>query len=258
MAVPLRAFGLRLDAPEPGPAPAPEALRADLDEHRVLVLRGFAPFPSKEALAAYAARWGPLLEWDFGAVFEVVEHEHPKNYLFSSGSVPYHWDGAFAPRTPWLQVFQCQESPGAGQGGETLFCDTTRVWRSAPEERRARWTRSEIEYATEKVAHYGGTIRARLVGAHPRSGATTLRFAEPANAATAPLNTPDLRVLGVPDAEAAELLDDLRTRIYAPENVYAHEWRTGDLVIADNHALLHGRSPYLSKRPRRLWRVHVL
>lgn len=235
-----------------------DALREELARHRLLVLRGFAPFASKEELSDYCSTWGPLLTWDFGTVFEVVEKDNPSNYLFTSGSVPYHWDGAFAKQAPWLQVFQCVEAVGQGQGGETIFCDTVKVWAEAPPDVQERWRHVEIEYATDKVAHYGGRFRARLVGTHPHSGSTTLRFAEPANAGTVRLNTPELHVFGMEESEIPAFFDDLLRRLYDPANVYAHSWRQGDFVITDNHALLHGRTPYQSKQPRRLWRVHVL
>ncbi len=259
MIEPLTPFGaLVRPASSPRPMPPAGELNELLLKNRVLVCRGFEPAPTKEAAAADAAEWGPLLEWDFGTVFEVVEHDDPKNYLFTSGSVPYHWDGAFAKQVPWLQVFQCLEAPGAEAGGETLFCDTTRVWANADTDTRRKWEGIEIEYGTQKVAHYGGKIRAKLIAKHPLTGETVLRFNEPANAATANLNTPEVVPLGLSENEARELIADLTRRVYDPAVVYAHAWQPGDRVIADNFVLLHGRSPYRSKLPRRLWRVHVL
>lgn len=259
MIEPLAPFGVLVRPAEAaGVLPAVAELRELLLRNRVLVLRGFEPSPTKDASASYASEWGPLLEWDFGTVLEVVEHDDPRNYLFTSGSVPYHWDGAFAKQTPWLQVFQCCEAPGADAGGETLFCDTARVWANAKPELRAVWKGIEIEYGTEKVAHYGGNIIAKLVAKHPLTGETVLRFNEPANASTANLNTPTVVPLGLPSGEADQLVADLTRRVYDPTVVYAHAWHPGDRVIADNFVLLHGRLPYRSKLPRRLWRVHVL
>jgi alpha-ketoglutarate-dependent taurine dioxygenase len=255
---PLAPFGAVVRPTGSRAIPGADELRDLLLRNRVLALRGFDPAPTKEALAAEAEAWGPLLAWDFGTVFEVVEHDDPKNYLFTSGSVPYHWDGAFAARVPWLQVFQCLEAPGTDQGGETLFCDTSRVWAAADADTRRAWEAVEIEYATRKVAHYGGSIRARLVAAHPLTGEPVLRFNEPANAATADLNTPEVRPLGMDEDAARALVADLTRRVYDPAAVYAHAWAPGDRVIADNFVLLHGRTPYRSQRPRRLWRVHVL
>lgn len=257
---PLEPFGM-LVRPVGGSAPMP-AISPDQVElllhNRLLLFRGFEAFPDRAATAAYASQWGPLLEWDFGTVFEVIEHESPRNYLFTSGSVPYHWDGAFAKQVPWLQIFQCVEAPGLSQGGETLFCDTNRVWQQAEPSRREKWRNIEVEYATEKVAHYGGRIRAPLVATHPRTGETVLRFNEPANATTAKLNTPDVVPLGLPEGQVPAFLDDIIQRIYDPSAAYAQVWQPGDRLIADNFVLLHGRKPYGSQLPRRLWRVHVL
>jgi alpha-ketoglutarate-dependent taurine dioxygenase len=232
--------------------------REAVTRHRLLVLRGFKPFDSKEALADYCTNWGELLLWDFGAVFEVVEHDNPTNYLFTSGSVPYHWDGAFAKQVPWLQVFQCLESPGSDAGGETLFCDTVKLLQEVDPATRVRWEKTTISYFTEKVAHYGGKITAPLIGRHPRTGEATLRFAEPANADTAKLNTPELEIHGLSADEANAFITELRQGLYDTRYVYAHAWQPGDYVIADNHALLHGRSPYRGGLARRLWRVHVV
>src|SRR3979411_2320362 len=44
-------------------------------EHHLLVLRGFDPLPGSAELASYAASWGQVLSWSFGAVLELVEHE---------------------------------------------------------------------------------------------------------------------------------------------------------------------------------------
>jgi alpha-ketoglutarate-dependent taurine dioxygenase len=257
---PLSPFGM-LVRPIDGACPMLPVSQAQivlLLRNRLLVFRGFETFSDQAATAAYASLWGPLLEWDFGAVFEVIEQESPRNYLFTSGSVPYHWDGAFAKQVPWLQVFQCVESPGANQGGETLFCDTHRVWQTAEPSRKELWQRIEVEYATEKVAHYGGRIRSKLVATHPRTGESVLRFNEPANATTARLNTPEVIPHGLPDDNIPAFLADLIPRIYDPAAVYSHAWQPGDRVIADNFVLLHGRKPYGSQLPRRLWRVHVL
>ena len=74
----LTPFGLLVHAPSPGTALADlpvEPLRRAVLQARLLVLRGFAPFADREALAGYCRAWGDLLEWDFGSVFEVVEQD---------------------------------------------------------------------------------------------------------------------------------------------------------------------------------------
>lgn len=58
-----------------------------------------------------------------------------------------------------------------------------------------------------------------------------------------------------PDASDA-LLEELFAHLYAPENVYEHHWQKGDLVIWDNLAVQHARSP-TGDAPRTLQRVTI-
>jgi len=258
---PLTPFGMEIHAPdEPMSVEAipVELLRPLLLTHRLVLLRGFQAIEEQGLFAKLCLPWGQLLEWDFGTVFEVVEHTEPQNYLFTRGSVPYHWDGAFADQTPWLQFFQCREASDNPVGGETIFCNTHAIWESLSPAMQQLWKAIEIEYSTDKVAHYGGRIRAPLVDRHPHTDEIVLRFAEPPNAATVPLNTPKLEVYGIPQQTVPAFLDDLVKLLYDTRFVYSHPWQTGDFVIADNHVLLHGRNSYDQHQPRRLWRVHIL
>lgn len=264
---PYMPFGLKIEAQEPGVSLGSldvAELRALVLQNRVLVLRGFAPL-GREAFQEYAATWGELLLWNFGAILDVVVAADAQNYLFTHGSVPHHWDGAFADTVPFLQIFQCLAAPGdsgapetatgsANLGGETVFCDTTRVWNAASPQLQASWAQTTVGYRTDKLAHYGGQISAPLVSHHLVTGETTLRFAEPHNAETAPLNPLFLEVQG---NSLDALLQDLQPRLYADEYCYVHEWREGDFVIADNHALLHARKAFAPGASRHLQRIHV-
>jgi alpha-ketoglutarate-dependent taurine dioxygenase len=252
----LSPFGAVLAAKSPG-APLSSLdgprLARHIQERRVLILRGFAP-PSGDALPAFAGAFGEILDWDFGAINELKVRPDAKNYLYTDRAVPFHWDGAFVGRVPSYIFFHCEVAPPPGSGGETLFCDTTRlVTRLSPEE-RARLEKIRITYSTEKIVHYGGRFTAPLFGVHPRSRDEILRFAEPVE----DLNPVSLEIEGLaPGAEAA-FLEEMRVRLYDPAVCYAHSWREGDVVIADNHSLLHGRRAFLNVERRHLRRVNVL
>lgn len=254
---PLLPFGLLLTAPHGISLTdiPPDQLARWTEESRVLVLRGF-PLLEKDEFAEYCRQWGELLTWDFGAVLDLVVKDNPSNYLFAPGDVPFHWDGAFTPTTPGFFLFQCLDAePGAG--GETVFCDTTQVYRHAPEEIRSRWADVTVSYHTEKLAHYGGEVTRPLLSTHPRSGLPTLRFAEPLPAERF-LNPLDVRVDGVPEDEVPAFLDDLTERLHDPAFCYPHAWLPGDIVIADNHALVHGRNAFTGSPKRHLQRVQVI
>ena len=251
---PIDPFGLIVSPAEQGvdPRDVPaETLHSWAADHRVVVLRKFAPLEG-EALVAFAATLGEILEWEFGSVNELRVMDGANNYLYTTHEVPFHWDGAFVGRVPRYIVFMCDAAPASG--GETLFSDTTRVVAAAPPDVVERWAAATITYSTDKVVHYGGTFTSPVLASHPITGERTLRFAEPVD----DLNPVRLEIRGVEATESGPLLDDLARRLRDPRSCYAHVWSAGDLVVADNHALLHGRRPFDAGEPRRIRRVNVL
>lgn len=63
-------------------------------------------------------------------------------------------------------------------------------------------------------------------------------------------------LLGPSEDEGEALLQQLFEYLYAPEEVYEHRWRVGDIVIWDNLAIQHARSGITSGR-RTLQRVTI-
>ena len=254
---PLSPFGLLVEAPAGMSfADAPvQTLSSWTEESRVLVLRGFSLL-AKQDFADYCRRWGEILSWDFGEVLDLVIQDNSNNYLFTNGAVPFHWDGAFAAVTPSFFFFQCLDA-AEDAGGETVYCDTTMVYRDADPELRARWAEVSVTYATEKLAHYGGKVTKKLIAPHPRTGQPTIRFAEPLDPEHY-LNPLSVEVDGIPATEVEDFLADLCERLHRPEYCYSHAWRPGDIVIADNHALVHGRIAFTGPTTRRLQRVQAV
>lgn len=219
----------------------------------VVVARGFAPLCA-DALPEFGRRFGEVLEWDFGEVNDLRVRAGAKNYLYTNREVPFHWDGAFVGRVPRYIVFQCESAPPKGAGGETLFCDTRRLVELAAPEVREAWGRINITYTTEKVVHYGGTFNSPLLTTHPVSGEAVLRYAEPVE----DLNPVRLEIEGVAEEAREAFLQDMRRRLRDAKVCYAHRWRDGDILVADNHALLHGRRAFAESAPRHIRRVNVL
>lgn len=252
-------FGLEVRLPEGtefGALPV-ELLRAWVKDHGVVVLRGLRSLRRAE-LPAAGRRLGPLLPWSFGSVNELHVKPGTANYLYTDRAVPLHWDGAFLPRAPRLLMFHCVEAPPPGSGGETLFVDTARLWRGLPERLQAEWRGLRVEGATDRLAHYGGRFAVDLLAHHPLTGEPVLRYAEPVD----DLNPVQIRLPGLSPQRAARRMAEIRRRLYAPDVLLAHRWEAGDLLIADNDRLLHGRRTFTApdgqRPPRHLRRVSVL
>lgn len=252
----LKPFGLVVEAQQQGTdlRTIPViALRRWVDDHRVVILRRFAPLAGAE-LPEFCLRLGQILEWDFGSVNDLRVQADAQNYLYTNREVPFHWDGAFVGRIPHYIFFHCDVAPATGNGGETLFCDTIRLLERAPLERREMWEQTTITYTTEKIVHYGGSFTSPMIERHPVSGEKVLRFAEP----VVDLNPVQLDIEGLPEEAQVALLDDMHARLNDDEVCYAHEWKSGDVVIADNFVLLHGRRAFAESAARRIRRVNIL
>jgi alpha-ketoglutarate-dependent taurine dioxygenase len=225
--------------------------------HKLVVLRGFDQVGEHD-LMRLARRFGPLLRWEFGEVLNLKVVERPPNHLFHTGRVEMHWDGAYLTEVPPLSLFQCINASQTSPGGETLFTHTPRVVDRLNEAELVAWSDAAIRYATERAAHYCGDVTVPLLGKHPRTGESVVRFIEPYNEDNADINPVEVQVVGLPEARQEPFLRRVIDHIYDPAVMYRHTWRTGDFLIYDNLALLHGRARLEGNANRHLQRVHIL
>lgn len=254
MLKPLKPFGLAIEIKDQRDLETltGETLLYLAKEHSLLILRGLRNFTPLE-LRNFALSFpnSSLLEWETGAIMEMKPKRDPSNYLFSREKVPFHWDGAFF-NVPDFLIFQCIKAPGQEAGGETLFTNTVNLHRTLSQKDREFLGNISLTYKTEKLAHYGGEFTTPVLTKHPLTGKGIVRFAEEV---TTELNPVSLKVEGTNDSRS--LIEGLTSKIYSDEFCYAHEWKQGDVLIADNHALLHGRRPFKIETERHLRRVQV-
>jgi alpha-ketoglutarate-dependent taurine dioxygenase len=228
-----------------------------VEEHKVLILRGF-PELSKKDFEIFAEKFGPLLHWDFGPVLDLKITDDAANHIFSDGRVELHWDGAFVKEKPKLQIFQCLESVEPENGGETIFVDTEKVLNKATDVEKEKWNKIVVNYKTEKKAHYGGEISEPLISKHPGTNKARIRFIEPFNEDNMDVNPLFLQVDNCNDESEEVFLREFTSKLYDNDVMYGHAWKKGDLLISDNNALLHGRHKFSRRSERHLQRVHVL
>lgn len=254
-------FGLLLEAESPEDDIRDldvEMVRQLLWKERLLVLRGFRTFSSAEDFSDYCERWGEISVWPFGNVLELVEQNNPEDHIFDNNYVPLHWDGMYRQQVPEFQIFHCVKAPLPGQGGRTTFSDTVRALEAAPAHWRALWEGATGSYQ-RKMEFYDSKTVSPIVDTHPLRGFPVIRYNEPPLQGFGNfLNPPILEFAGFGDDQRDEFFGSLREALYAPSNFYAHEWQEGDVVVADNFSLLHGREGFETKAPRHLRRVHVL
>ncbi|SFF76995.1 taurine dioxygenase [Novosphingobium sp. CF614] len=147
-------------------------------------------------------------------------------------------------QTPSLYAVEAQQP-----ATPTIFVNTVHAWKTLPEDMKERLKglsarhesgqqgRGDTEYEGELIQPQWGKLRDTvkpIATPHPRTGETMLYICEQQTR----------EIVGLPKAESDALLDQLFQHMYRPENIMAHQWRTGDLVIWDNMFAQHGR-PYV-------------
>ncbi len=233
-------------------------LREFFHRHQLIVLRGFSTFNTAETFSDYCALWGEIGLWPFGKVLELTEQKNPEDHIFDHNYVPLHWDGMYRPQVPEFQIFHCVSAPQDDQGGRTTFSNTKMALERATAHDHDYWNKVTGIY-NRKMEFYHSKSAAPIITKHPVKDFPVIRFSEPPlEGDDTFINHPTFEFKGVPKGENINFINSLRKALYAPENFYAHTWQTGDVVIADNYTLLHGREAFTSGASRHLRRVHVL
>lgn len=191
----------------------------------------------------------------------VVENGRPLGYQHDQG-LEWHIDGTGMQRITIATCLYSLEAPASG--GDTLFCGGYHNLEVLPEAIKRRIEELNIVYSRplliERISRKSNNPRSMSAGeraqfpdvvrpfvsVHPITGKSLVAF-----------SIEECRELeGMsPDASRA-LLEEIIEIITAPDNVYRHKWRVGDMLLWDNRCMMHTPTPYTyQNESRRLHRV---
>jgi alpha-ketoglutarate-dependent 2,4-dichlorophenoxyacetate dioxygenase len=138
-------------------------------------------------------------------------------------------------------------------GGHTEFADMRAAWDALPESTQRRIDGLVVEHsifhsrAKLGFTDYSDQERAALPSAEqvlvrtiPETGRRALYIASHAR-----------RILGMPDQEGCQLLEDLMAHATQRRFVYTHRWRVHDLVMWDNRCTMHRGTEFDERRWKR-------
>jgi alpha-ketoglutarate-dependent 2,4-dichlorophenoxyacetate dioxygenase len=251
-------------------------LRQDLSDETFAELRdGFARhsvlvFPDQpltdEQQIAFSKRLGPLEATKVGSYGagtplvilsnvgedgNVVPDDHRLNMVHKANSL-WHSDSSFKPTPALASMLSAKTVPP--EGGETEYASMIVAWDDLPEDTKAKIdgkialhhfaaSRNRINSELMTQAEYDELppVKQIMVRDIPETGKKSLYVGSHAGA-----------IVGMPDDEAKQLIDELVAFATAPERVYTHTWRANDVVLWDNRAVVHRGRPFARDKHARV------
>lgn len=226
---------------------------------------GVAVFPRQrlddEALVSFAQQFGPLFVHAQSSLLssrrkEVMELSNlPDAERSTTHELDWHTDQIYTPKPVFATMLYGVVAPKVG--GETHFADLAGAYKSMPEGLRARIEGATAVYSAEprpKVRETPLTAeeRARILDCtHPII--RTHPYLNRKAVYLSPLHLKSIGCLSPEDSQS--LIAELTAHATQPAHLYRHRWSVGDLVMWDNTAVMHRRTPFLPDEPRHLKRT---
>ncbi|MEO8753305.1 MAG: TauD/TfdA family dioxygenase [Casimicrobiaceae bacterium] len=247
---------------------------AALRDHLVIRLRGYAL--DDVAFTRLAERFGQIEgSPEFSRSRAVYVPESPKMTVVSNvtedgkpvgdhgdGELNWHTDQGFVERPSGYTFLLAREVPATG--GNTSFANMYNAYERLPDDVKQKIARLKIKHQESHTAQ--GVPRPGYrninthdprelpgpqhpaVRTHPESKRKALYLGRRFGA----------YVPGLPLAESEALLDLLWSSAAHPEDVWAQEWRVGDLIVWDNRATMHRRDAFTGQGRRRMHRLTTI
>ena len=177
-----------------------------------------------------------------------------KKTVFLTGNNMWHSDSSFREVPAFLSIMCAYETPD--EGGETLFVSTRAAYARLDRKEQERldpligihdytYSRSKVspDAVSASLSASLPPVRQRLVRTNPRTGAKNLF-----------LGSHVREIEGMGYEQSRPLLDRLTEDAVREENIVAHKWRPGDVVLWDNRCLIHRGAGYDADKYRRYMR----
>lgn len=220
----------------------------------------------------FGKRFGPLAPWSrFAEKVGADAGRNPFIMLISNikengeyigslpdGEIEFHSDGIYIEEPLAATMLYCIVP--TTHGGETAFCNMYRAYETLPGAIKARIDERKALHAFtynsartadnavrktnwDDVAHFEHPV----VRTHPVTGRKALYVNR--------LMTQE--ITGLDPDDSRELLETLYSHMEKSENIHAHKWRKGDVLLWDNRCLAHARRDFPAGELRMMKRLTI-
>ena len=250
-------------------AEAYKAVRGAFEEHSLLIFRD-QPI-ADDVQVAYSRAFGPLeltkvASLGANSFYSRLTNVGPngeivpptdRQVLVAKANALWHTDSSFKETPALASVLSARVLPGAD--GDTEFTSTRLAWERLP---GGMQDKLKNAVATHSYANSRDQIHPDLANEVERKALPPVRWRmnwrNPANDRRALYVASHAYAIdGMDDRDARQLLAQLMDDTTRREYVYVHKWRSGDVVMWDNRAMLHRGRPWDYSKERSMVRTTI-
>ncbi len=215
-----------------------------LRDYGICLVRDVPPRPGE--LESFSSSFGPMAETDAGAVFEiVVQHEEASHSVANlTRDLMPHTDDSYRETVPGVIFFHCLDVAD-DESGRSIFVDGFQI---------AEVLRREAPSAFDLLTRYAAPFRRRTGNIDMEACGPLIKVADDGRVTGVRINNLFAAPFALPEAVVEPYYMAYRQlmRLYMDRRYWITErLRSGDLMIFDNHRLLHGRTAISGHNLRR-------
>jgi len=234
------------------------------DRHGIMVIRGQALSPADQMRFTQAfgiPEDNPRKEFTYPGIPEIYVISNKvvdgRKIGDPSAGQGWHTDSSFLAEPVKCTMLYAIEVPD--EGSDTLLADLCAAWNALPPERQAELEGLKVQHSWRALMEMKSVyvspednslpdVVHPMIRVHPADGRKALW-----------VSTGTTRgVIGMPNPQGLDLLDELVAFATQDRFVYRHKWQVGDVLIWDNRCTLHTGTPFdLSKYLRHVHRTWV-
>jgi len=218
-----------------------------------------------KAQIAYGSRFGelsrihtPEFAGDDPAIMYISNQQKDGKFIHALpvGEMQFHIDQVYTERPAKATILYSMKIPKTG--GDTLFANLYRAYDLLPDDIKRKIAGKKVLHvydydnasvtATRDVAPDAPRYAHPIVRIHPETRRKALYVNR--------LMT--YHIEGMDPKESADILEVCYQTLERADNIYAHKWQLGDVLMWDNRCTAHARTDFEATEPRLMRRLTVL
>jgi taurine dioxygenase len=240
-----------------------EAVHAAWLQNLVICFRG-QTIESPDQIA-YGSRFGelsrihtPEFAGEDPAIMYISNQQKDGKFIHALpvGEMQFHIDQCYTERPAKATILYSMKIPSTG--GDTLFSNLYRAYEQLPDEIKRKLVGKKALHVYD-YDNASVTASRTLDPKAPRYAHPVVRIHPETRRKALYVNRlMTYAIEGMDEKESADILEACFQAIERPDNVYAHKWQLGDVLMWDNRCTAHARTDFEATEPRLMRRLTVL